>query len=106
MQIVFVSSDETKRDAQRHFAGGQGDWLSLGWDDPLAAELKRKHRVWSGREVGTFGRKRRSGVPCVVVIRPDGEEESFIQGERFGAAALREWEPDTRSAWQDVKEEI
>ena len=101
MQIVFVSSDETKRDAQRHFAGGQGDWLSLGWDDPLAAELKRKHRVWSGRETSQFGYGRRSGVPCVVVIDRGGNEVAFLPGERFGAAALREWEPTTVNKWPD-----
>ena len=86
-------------------ARAQTAWLSLGYGDPLADELKRKHRVWSGRETSKFGFRRRSGVPCVVVIKPDGEEASFIQGERFGAAALREWEPDSRSAWP-LKEEM
>ena len=110
IEIVFVSSDETSHDAQKHYKHQLGldgthhhvdraGWLALAFDDPLADELKRRHRVWSGREVHKFGSRRRAGVPSIVVIKPDGEEDSFIQGERFGAAALREWEPDARSAW-------
>ena len=57
-------------------------------------------RGQGGPEVGEFGVEgRRSGVPCVVVISPTGEELAFLQSERFGAAALKEWEPQTQSAW-------
>jgi nucleoredoxin len=101
IQIVFVSSDENRRNAEKHFAGAQGDWLALGWEDRLAAELKRKYRVWSGREVQRFGTQRRSGVPCVVVIHADGSEAAFLPGERFGAVALYEWEPTKQNAWPD-----
>ena len=44
-------------------------------------------------------------MPCVVVIDSEGNEQSFIQGERFGAAALHEWEPETATRWR-LKEEI
>ena len=104
VSIVFISSDEDQTAAEKHFASEQGDWLALAWDDPLAAKLKRKHRVWSGREVSTFGHDRRSGVPCVVVIDKHGQEEAFLPGERYGAAALREWEPDRASRWPDKSE--
>ena len=100
VSIVFVSSDATADEAEEHYrhqlAGrtpGPG-WLSLAFDDPLAATLKRRHRVWSGVEAGTFGFGRRSGVPCVVVIDESGTEIAFLQGERHGAAALNEWEPE------------
>ena len=96
-----MSSDASARDAEKHFAGEQGTWLSLRWDDPLAASLKRRHRVWSGREINQFGFERRSGVPCVIVINPQGEELAFLAGERYGAAALKEWEPAKAMTWPD-----
>ena len=101
VQIVFISSDETQREAEAHYKRSQGDWLALQWDDALVPKLKRQHRVWSGREMREFGRGRRAGVPTVVVIKPDGQEEVFIQGERFGAAALLEWEPHRTPRWPD-----
>ena len=101
IEVVFVSSDSTAHDAGKHFAGAHGSWLSLAWGDPLAAALKRRHRVWSGREVGTFGASRRAGVPSVVVINPQGEELAFLAGERYGAAALMEWEPAKTMEWPD-----
>lgn len=99
VEVVFVSSDANREDADQHFARSQGNWLQLAYDDAVAAKLKRKHRVWSGREVGTFGYNRRSGVPCVVVIDVQGDEVAFLAGERFGAAALREWEPEQAARW-------
>lgn len=106
--LVFVSSDDSAEEAAQHYQRQTSgltwkfNWLELAWGDPLAAQLKRKHRVWSGREVETFGYKRRSGVPCVAVIDPEGNELSFLQGERHGAAVLREWEPnDRKTAWPD-----
>ena len=88
-------------EAEQHFAQTQGGWLALDWDDPLNAKLKKKHRVWSGREVTDFGFGRRAGVPTVVVIDKDGEELAFLQSERYGSAALLEWEPKAKSAWPD-----
>lgn len=96
-----MSSDTSANDAETHFAGAQGNWLSLRWGDPLAATLKRRHGVWSGREVAEFGFARRSGVPCVVIISPEGEELAFLAGERYGAAALKEWEPEKATTWPD-----
>ena len=87
VQIVFISSDSSAEDAREHYAHQMGGWLALAWDDPVAAKLKRQHRVWSGREVGTFGYHRRSGVPAVVVVDPSGAEVAFLPGERWGAAA-------------------
>ena len=101
VQIVFVSSDMSEVDAAEHYAHQLGGWLALAWDDPLAVALKRRHKVWSGREVGTFGYGRRSGVPAVVVIDRAGAELAFLPGERWGAAALHEWEnpADGEHAW-------
>ena len=72
MQIVFVSSDMTRKDALTHFASDeQGDWLALAWEDGLSAKLKRRYGVWSMREAQELGMAgRRSGVPAVVVVDP------------------------------------
>ena len=101
MQIVFVSSDMTREDALTHFASDeQGNWLALAWEDGLSAKLKRRYGVWSMREAQELGMAgRRSGVPAVVVIGPDGAEKAFLPGERHGSAALREWQPERATAW-------
>lgn len=114
VSLVFISSDGSKEEAHQHYKHqsrpsdvaptGEHGWLALAWDDPLSASLKQKYRVWSGREVGQFGYRRRSGVPCVVVIAPNGDELSFLAGERFGAAALREWEPDEKASWPHTQD--
>ena len=109
MQLVFISSDSTAEDAQQHYEHQQGGWVALAWDDPLAASLKRRHRVWSGREVGTFGYDRRAGVPSIVVIDPKGAELAFLPTERFGSAALKEWDPQAQQqhVWPtNVKSEL
>lgn len=79
----------------------QGDWLALDWGDALNGALKQKYRIWSGRESGTYGRGRRSGVPAVIVIDKSGKELAFLPGERYGAAALYEWQPTPKQAWPD-----
>ena len=102
MAIVFISSDGSASDAQTHYnAMARAGWYMLPFDAPLAATLKRRHGVWSGRESWSFlGSRRRSGVPCVVVIDEAGAELSFLAGERYGAAALYEWQPEAKSAWR------
>ena len=103
VQIVFISSDDNEEDARTHYANQLGGWLALAWDDPLRSQLKRRHRVWSGREVGEFGTRRRSGVPAVVVVDEKGAELAFLPGERHGAAALNEWDPtETDQRWPTV----
>ena len=112
VQIVFISSDMSASDARQHYERQMqlkklGGWLMLAWEDPLAAELKRRHKIWSGREIGQFGWGRRSGVPAVVVIDPSGAELAFLPGERWGAAALHEWDHDKDAdhAWP-IKSEL
>ena len=98
IDIVFVSSDSNAEDAWRHFQdGGQGEsWLALDWADPLSAALKKRHRVWSGRETLEFGTGRRSGVPAVVVVDSAGDEVAFMAAEREGANALKSFSRDWR----------
>lgn len=100
--IIFVSSDASEAKADAHYQRGRAmeHWYALGRADPLTASLKRMYGVWSMREMDAFrDATRRSGVPCVVVIDRDGKELAFLQGERWGAAALNEWEPAADTAW-------
>ena len=75
--------------------------MALDWGDDLNGVLKQKYKIWSGRESGSYGRGRRSGVPAVIVIDKSGEELAFLPGERYGAAALYEWQPTPKQAWPD-----
>ena len=63
--IVFVSSDASREDATTHFANSlHSDGIfQVGWESDLAASLKRKHRVWSGREIGAYGPNRQVSEP-------------------------------------------
>ena len=76
--MIFLSSDKSPEEMAAYRAAEHGDWLALPWGDELAKKLKRQHRIWSGRETGTFGYGRRAGVPSVVVIDEAGQEVSFL----------------------------
>ena len=107
VQIVFISSDFSEAAMKEHYAHQLGGWIALAWDDPLAATLKRRYKVWSNTEVGTFGFNKRSGVPAVVVIDHTGAELAFLPGERHGAVALLEWDPgDQMRRWPPTKSEL
>eukprot|EP00435_Cladocopium_sp_Y103_P008213 s2998_g2.t1 len=54
-------------------------------------ELKRKFRLWGGKEKPTFGEGRRGGIPALVVINEAGEEVKYLDAESKGAGALGEW---------------
>eukprot|EP00438_Fugacium_kawagutii_P003178 Skav218023 [mRNA] locus=scaffold214:2289:6239:- [translate_table: standard] len=53
--------------------------------------LKRKFRLWGGKEKPTFGEGRRGGIPALVVINEAGDEVKYLDAESKGAAALEEW---------------
>jgi len=106
VRVVFVSSDMSARDAESHYQSQKGGWFYLRHNDPLTSELKKKHKVWSGREVKTFGKKRRSGVPTVLVIDESGNELAFLDTERGGAASLFSFDPKAQihHKWSDKSE--
>ena len=106
VQIVFISSDFSEAAMKEHYAHQLGGWIALAWDDPLAATLKRRYKVWSNTEVGTFGFNKRSGVPAVVVIDHTGAELAFLPGERHGAVALLEWDPGDQMRRWPTKSEL
>ena len=96
-QIIFVSSDWDKNEAQRHFTSSHGDWLMLDYDSPLRDDLKRRYQVWGGAEMEVARRAtsiRRAGIPGMVVVDATGKELAFLATESRGAAALESWKLD------------
>ena len=71
------------------------DWLRVPFDSPLREELKRTYGCFAGKEADALsGVTRRSGIPALVVVGPDGEELEFDAAaavRRGGGAALRQW---------------
>lgn len=90
--IVFVSSDFSREDYEHHLRSLGDDWLSVPYGSDAQSMLKAGYRVWGGREAGTFGMGRRSGLPTLVVIDPkSGKELRHLDAESKGASVLAEW---------------
>jgi hypothetical protein len=63
------------------------DWLSLGFDDPLVAELKRKHKV-SGGEVFLVSSGCSGADVCALCsVAPSGVGHEGGPGLRAGERA-------------------
>lgn len=91
IELVLVSSD-----GSAEAAASRAKSLGLpAVDYAMTAELKRKFRVWSGRERPEFGDGRRAGVPAIVVLGPEGLEElQFLNAESDGAKCLGDWKDE------------
>lgn len=90
IDLLYVSSDDDATVAEQR--AKVHDMQLLPPD--VAAELKRRFRVWAGREVPHFGADRRSGVPAIVVLDPAFEEVVFLDAEARGPKVLGEWPDD------------
>ena len=77
IELIYVSSDRSEADARHRASSLRLSAVPYEHVD----QLKMQHRVWSGMEAGKLGRGRRSGVPAIVVLSPDGEEVAFIDAE-------------------------
>ena len=88
IELIMVSSDRSASEAAARAAQLDAMMVPFG---AAADEFKRSLRVWSGSEVLKLGMGRRSGVPALVVLGPDGEEIGFVDAERRGEIALRKW---------------
>lgn len=96
IELVMVSSDRSAADAAKR-AAALG-MVMVPYEGDHRADIKRRHGVWSGSEVFQLGMKRRSGVPAIVVIDPQGDELAFVDAEASGANALSKW-PLDEGAW-------
>ena len=96
VELVYVPSD--RDEAQARVRAKQLGMLQVRFD--AADELKRRAGVWSGSEMGKFGFfGRRSGVPALSVLDPTGKEMAFLEAERRGPVALKQWPADPRGQW-------
>mmetsp|Transcript_46585 Transcript_46585/g.72912 ORF Transcript_46585/g.72912 Transcript_46585/m.72912 type:complete len:160 (-) Transcript_46585:2009-2488(-) len=93
-EVVFVSSDEDDAARQEYMKAMHGSWLCIPFDSPMRNELKRKYGCCAGKEQQAVGvAERRSGIPGLIVVRPDGSElvfEGVAQAEN-GPVAFEKW---------------
>eukprot|EP00438_Fugacium_kawagutii_P019501 Skav235634 [mRNA] locus=scaffold358:429569:430021:- [translate_table: standard] len=88
---VLVSSDFTKEGYEEHRGHLPSSMLAVPYGTDVQDALKRKFRLWGGKEKPTFGEGRRGGIPALVVINEAGDEVKYLDAESKGAAALEEW---------------
>lgn len=88
---VLVSSDFTQEAYETHRGHLPSSMMAVPYGTELQDELKRKFRLWGGKEKPTFGEGRRGGIPALVVINEAGEEVKYLDAESKGAGALGEW---------------
>jgi hypothetical protein len=98
-EVIYVSSDDTSHECNDYMKSKHGAWLRAGWDDRQS--LKQEYGVFAGREQPLFpNTKRRSGIPTLVVIDPDGKALDLLdcdnptvinEIETKGSAFLDKW---------------
>lgn len=99
LDVVFVSSDMTEEAQQANFTQKHGPWWMIPRDAEIRNELRRKYGIRNGKDDAEVGvTHRNSGIPALVIIRPDGEVLDF-QGvqkvESDGVQALATWQAQT-----------
>ena len=90
IELIYVPSDRSAADAAAR--AEMLDCLTVPFEQ--ADALKKQHSVWSGSEAMKLGFGRRSGVPAIVVLGPDGDELGFVDAESSGPASLKKWQLD------------
>mmetsp|Transcript_31997 Transcript_31997/g.80558 ORF Transcript_31997/g.80558 Transcript_31997/m.80558 type:complete len:161 (+) Transcript_31997:111-593(+) len=94
-QVVFVSSDEDQEAMKGYMNDAHGDWLAVSFDSPLRDELKQRYGACAGKEQEAAGvKERRSGIPALVVLQPNGDELCFQGTQELseaGPVAVKRW---------------
>mmetsp|Transcript_5117 Transcript_5117/g.5241 ORF Transcript_5117/g.5241 Transcript_5117/m.5241 type:complete len:196 (-) Transcript_5117:58-645(-) len=100
IELILVSSDLDEKTYNEHFYKNCGNWYALQYNDPLNEYLKKKYRIWSGREKERLGSDRRAGIPSILVVTAQGDEVLFVEAEKRGGASLHEWAVlDSSAVW-------
>ncbi|OWZ22314.1 hypothetical protein PHMEG_0003006 [Phytophthora megakarya] len=92
LDVVFLSSDISEDDQLTNLSTKHGDWWMVPRDADIRNELRRKYGIRNGKddaEVG--GTQRNSGIPALVLIRPDGEVIDFQGVEQVESDGSRRW---------------
>ncbi|KAF1784776.1 Thioredoxin-like fold [Phytophthora cactorum] len=103
----LISSSEldmSEEDQQTHFSTKHGDWWMVPRDAEIRNELRRKYGIRNGKDDAEVGvTHRTSGIPALVIVRPDGEVldfEGVQQIESNGIKALANWQAKAQSKEQ------
>ena len=96
LEVIFVSSDRSPEQWSNYIKEAHGSWLTIPYENSdLRSELKRKYSVCAQSEMEQVGVENRSdGIPCLVLIKPDGESITITgceDVETKGPAALNTW---------------
>ncbi|KAG3112839.1 hypothetical protein PI124_g1233 [Phytophthora idaei] len=92
LDIVFLSSDMSEEDQQTHFSTKHGDWWMVPRDAEIRNELRRKYGIRNGKDDAEVGvTHRTSGIPALVIVRPDGEVLDLRVSNKLKAMGSRRW---------------
>lgn len=77
-EVVFVSSDDSEEQCANYMSEMHGAWLRVPFSSPCRDELKKRFGCFGAKEQpGWPDVSRRSGIPALVVVAPDGRECEF-----------------------------
>jgi len=94
-EVVFVSSDESAEAQAGYMNEMHGDWLRLPFGSPVRDGLKQRYGCFGAKEQPNWPSvERRSGIPALVVIAPDGAELAFNGTELVGKSG-----PEAIAGW-------
>jgi hypothetical protein len=98
-EVVYVSSDVSADSMDAYMQEKHADWLRVPYH--TRQSYKEKYGVFAGKEQPDFpNTSRRSGIPTLVIVGPDGKEEVLLdcdtpsvlkEMEQKGAAFLEQW---------------
>lgn len=94
-EVVFVSSDDSAQAQAAYMEEMHGDWLRVPFDSPLRDALKQRYGCYGAKEQPLWPTvTRRSGIPSLVVVGPDGAELEFGGTDLVSKAG-----PEAVTAW-------
>jgi hypothetical protein len=98
-EVIYVSSDYSSEQCEKYMNDKHGNWLRIKFDS--TASFKQKYGVFAGAERSKFpSTKRRSGIPTLVLVDPEGKELDFLDCDNFsvireieskGSSFLNKW---------------
>lgn len=101
LDVVFVSSDMSEEAQQANLAEKHGPWWMIPRDAEIRNELRRKYGIRNGKDDAEVGvTHRNSGIPALVIIRPNGEVLDFQGAQKVesnGVQALATWQAQAKN---------
>lgn len=99
IELIYVPSDKSEDDAEQR--SRSLNMVSVPFGEEADA-LKKKCKIWAGKEREKLGDGRRSGVPAIVVLDGrNGNEMAFLPTEAQGSSALNDWPfSDSKGLWK------